>query len=54
MTAEQIQEAAAKAQGVRFSTSQDGYFLPKSLTAIYEAGEQAKITQLRLETLAAS
>ncbi len=46
MTAEQIQEAAAKAQGVRFSTAMDGYFLAKSLTAIVEAGEQAKVPLL--------
>jgi para-nitrobenzyl esterase len=46
MTAEQIQEATAKAQGVRFGTALDGYFLPKPLTAIYEAGEQAKIPLL--------
>src|SRR5579862_5633376 len=32
MTAEQIQEAAAKTQGVRFSTAMDGYFLAKPLT----------------------
>jgi para-nitrobenzyl esterase len=46
MKAEQIQEAATKAQGVRFSTVLDGYFLPKPVTAIYEAGEQAKIPLL--------
>jgi para-nitrobenzyl esterase len=46
MTAEQIQEAAAKAQGVRFSTAMDGYFLSKSLTEIFEGGEQAKIPLL--------
>ena len=46
MTAEQIQDAAAKAQGVRFSTAMDGYFLAKSLTAIFEAGEQAKVPLL--------
>jgi len=46
MSAEHIQEATTKAQGVRFSTALDGYFLPKSLTAIYEAGEQAKIPLL--------
>jgi para-nitrobenzyl esterase len=46
MTAEQIQDAAAKAQGVRFSTAMDGYFLSKSLTAIFEAGEQAKVPLL--------
>ena len=46
MTAEQIQEAAAKAQGVRFNTALDGYFLPKTVTALYEAGAQAKIPLL--------
>ena len=46
MTAEQIQEAAAKAQGIRFSTAMDGYFLAKSLTAIFEAGEQARVPLL--------
>jgi para-nitrobenzyl esterase len=46
MTAEQIQEAMTKAQGVRFSTALDGYFLPKPVTAIYEAGEQAKVPLL--------
>lgn len=46
MSAEQIQEAAAKARGVRFSTALDGYFLPKPLLEIYEAGEQAKVPLL--------
>ena len=46
MTAEQIQDAAGKAQGVRFSTAMDRYFLTKSLTATFEAGEQAKIPLL--------
>ena len=46
MTAEQIQEAVTKAQGLRFGTALDGYFLPKPLTAIFEAGEQAKIPLL--------
>jgi len=46
MTAEQVQDAVAKAQGVRFSTAMDGYFLAKSLTATFEAGEQAKIPLL--------
>ena len=46
MSAEQIQEALTKARGVRFSTALDGYFLPKPLTAIYEAGEQAKVPLL--------
>ncbi len=46
MTAEQIQEATTKVQGVRFSTALDGYLLPKPLPAIYEAGEQAKVPLL--------
>ena len=46
LTDEQIQEAVAKVQGVRFSTTLDGYFLSKPLTAIFEAGEQAKIPLL--------
>ena len=46
MTAEQIQDAAAQARGVRFSTAMDGYFLAKSLPEIFEAGEQAKIPLL--------
>ena len=46
MNAEQIQEAVTKAQGIRFSSALDGYFLPKTLTAIFEAGEQAKIPLL--------
>jgi para-nitrobenzyl esterase len=46
MTAEQIQEAAAKVTGFRFSTTLDGYFLPKLLTEIFEAGEQAKVPLL--------
>jgi para-nitrobenzyl esterase len=46
MTAEQIQEAVTKAQGVRFSTALDGYFLTKPLAAVFEAGEQAKIPLL--------
>jgi len=46
MTAEQIQEAVANTQGFRFNTTLDGYFLPKPLTAIFEAGEQAKIPLL--------
>ena len=45
MTAEQIQDAAAKAQ-IRFATAMDGHFLSKSLTEIFEAGEQAKIPLL--------
>ena len=46
MTAEQIQDAAAKLQGIRFRTAMDGYFLSKSLAEIFEAGEQAKIPLL--------
>ena len=46
MTAEQIEDAAAKAQGVRFSTAMDGYFLSKSLTETFEAGAQAKVPLL--------
>ena len=45
MTAEQIQDSAAKAH-VRFSTAMDGYFLSKSLTETFEAGEQAKVPLL--------
>jgi para-nitrobenzyl esterase len=46
MTADQIQEAVTKVQGFRFGTALDGYFLPKPLVAIFEAGEQAKIPLL--------
>jgi len=46
MTAQQIQDATAKAQGVRFGTAMDGYFLAKSLTDIGLAGEQAKVPLL--------
>jgi para-nitrobenzyl esterase len=46
MTGEQIQEAQSKTQGFRFGATLDGYFLPKPLTAIFEAGEQAKIPLL--------
>lgn len=63
MTAEQIQEAVAKASGggpggnrgggggggvptLRFSVNLDGHFLPKTLTEIFEAGEQSKVPLL--------
>lgn len=46
LTAQQLQDAAAKAQGVRFSTAIDGYFLSKTLTEIGLAGEQAKVPLL--------
>jgi para-nitrobenzyl esterase len=46
MSAEQIQAAVAKSQGIRFNTALDGYFLPKSVAEIFEAGEQAKVPLL--------
>jgi len=46
MTAQQLQDAATKAQGIRFSTAMDGYFLSKTLTEIALAGEQAKVPLL--------
>ena len=60
LSAEKIQEAvanaapapgvggpgAASAPRLRFSANLDGYFLPKTLTQIYEAGEQAKVPLL--------
>jgi para-nitrobenzyl esterase len=46
MSAEQIQELLPKAQGIRFGTALDGYFLPKTVTEIFEAGEQAKVPLL--------
>jgi len=60
LSAEKLQEAlaaaappggpggpgAASAPRLRFSPNLDGYFLPKTLTQIYEAGEQARIPLL--------
>jgi para-nitrobenzyl esterase len=46
MNPQQLYDAAAKAQGVRFSTVMDGYFLSKTLTEIAQAGEQARIPLL--------
>ena len=46
MTGQQLQDAAAKAQGIRFSTAMDGYFLSKTLPEIALAGEQARIPLL--------
>ena len=46
MTGQQLQDAAAKAQGIRFSTALDGYFLSKTLPEIALAGEQARIPLL--------
>jgi para-nitrobenzyl esterase len=37
---------AASAPRLRFSANLDGYFLPKTLPQVYEAGEQAKIPLL--------
>jgi para-nitrobenzyl esterase len=46
MTAQRLRDAAAKAQGIRFSTAMDGYFLSKTLTETALAGEQAKVPLL--------
>lgn len=46
MSAQQIQDAAAKARDSRFSTAMDGYFLARTLPAIALAGEQAKVPLL--------
>jgi len=46
LTAQQLQDVAARTPGVRFSTAMDGYFLSKTLTEIGLAGEQAKIPLL--------
>ncbi len=46
MTAEQIQEVMARGKGFRFSTALDGYFLPRRLKEIFQAGEQSKIPLL--------
>jgi para-nitrobenzyl esterase len=46
LSAEQIHEALAMAQSFRFSTALDGYFLPKTVSQIFEAGEQAKVPLL--------
>jgi para-nitrobenzyl esterase len=46
MTAEQVLEAAAKPGLPRFRPVIDGYFLPKAVPAILEAGEQARVPLL--------
>jgi para-nitrobenzyl esterase len=46
MSAQQIQDALPKAQGVRFSTAMDGYFLAKTLPEIALAGQQARVPLL--------
>ncbi len=46
LSAEEIQEAMAKGPRLRFWPNLDGYFLPKPLTEILAAGEQAKVPLL--------
>ncbi len=46
MPAEQLLEAAAKPGVGRFGTAIDGYFLPESPRAIFEAGKQVKVPLL--------
>jgi para-nitrobenzyl esterase len=46
MPATQLLEATAKTEMLRFWPVLDGYFLPKSPVAIFEAGEQAKVPLL--------
>lgn len=46
MPAEQVLRATAKAGYGRFPVTVDGYFFPKSPTAIFEAGEQAHVPLL--------
>ncbi len=46
MPAEQVLEATAKQGTPRFSTCVDGYFFPKSVPAIFAAGEQAHVPLL--------
>jgi para-nitrobenzyl esterase len=46
MSAEQLQDVMGKTPGIRFSTTLDGYFLPKSLAEIFESGEQSKVPLL--------
>lgn len=46
ISAEQIQEISTKTQGVRFGATLDGYFIPKPLIEIFEAGEQARVPLL--------
>jgi len=46
MTAEQVLEAAAKPGVPRFRPAFDGYFLPKPVPAILEAGAQARVPLL--------
>jgi len=46
LPAEQVLEATAKPGTPRFSTCVDGYFFPKSVPAIFKAGEQAHVPLL--------
>jgi len=46
MTAEQVLEAASKPGAPRFRPTFDGYFLPKPVPAILEAGAQARVPLL--------
>lgn len=46
MPAAQLLEATAKPETPRFSAILDGYFFPKAPTAIFQAGEQAKVPLL--------
>lgn len=46
MSAEQIHDILAKGPGLRFRPNLDGYFMPKPLTEIFEAGEQSKVPLL--------
>jgi para-nitrobenzyl esterase len=46
MTAAQILEAASKPGAGRFGTTLDGYFLPESPRAIFDAGKQAHVPLL--------
>ena len=46
MSAEQIQQTAARLAGVRFGPVLDGYFLTKPIAEVFAAGEQAKIPLL--------
>ncbi len=43
LPADQLMDLMSKARGARFWPNLDGYFLPKTLVEIFEAGEQAKI-----------
>ncbi|MCC9167284.1 carboxylesterase/lipase family protein [Pontibacter harenae] len=46
MPAKQLLEATANPEAPRFSAIVDGYFLPKSPEAIFQAGEQAQVPLL--------